>query len=179
MQTDELAWGSSSAFSENIFEAVGGTPLVRLGRLARGVKPSIFAKVEWYSPTGSLKDRIYGQMIFRAEARGDLREGMTILECSSGNAGIACAAAAAVKGYACIIVMPEMMSAERKKMIRAYGSELITTPGGESDVDVALKRMKEMAATAPERYWVPGEFENLDNVDNPPHDFGAGDLGAA
>ena len=89
---------------------------------------------------------------------------MTILECSSGNAGIACAAAA-VKDYACIIVMPEMMSAERKLMIHAYGAELVTIPGGESDVDVALKRMKEMAASAPERYWVPGEFENLDNVD--------------
>ena len=88
-----------------------------------------------------------------------------ILECSSGNAGIACAAAAAVKGYACIIVMPELMSPERKKMIRAFGAELITTPGGESDVDVALERMKQIAASDPEKYWVPAEFENLDNVD--------------
>ncbi len=115
MQTAELAWGSLSAYSENIFEAVGYTPLVKLNRLTRGVEPEIFAKIEWFSPTGSLKDRIYAQMISRAEARGDLRSGMTILECSSGNAGIACAAAAAVKDYDCIIVMPEMMSAERKR----------------------------------------------------------------
>ncbi len=165
MQTAERAWGSVSSYSENILEAVGCTPLVKLGRVAQGVKPRIFAKLEWFSPTGSLKDRIYTQMISRAEARGDLRAGMTILECSSGNAGIACAAAAAVKNYACIIVMPEMMSAERKKMIHAYGAELVTTPGGESNVDVALERMKQLAATDTNKYWVPGEFENLDNVD--------------
>jgi cysteine synthase A len=165
MQTAELTWDSLGTYSENVFGAVGFTPLIKVGRVARDVEPEIFAKIEWFSPTGSLKDRIYAQMISRAEERGELREGTTILECSSGNAGIACAAAAAIKNYDCIIVMPEMMSAERKKMIHAYGAELITTPGGESDVDVALKRMKEMAASAPERYWVPGEFENLDNVD--------------
>ncbi len=115
METAERVWDSVSSYCENIIEAVGFTPLVRLGRLAQGVKPEVFAKIEWISPTGSLKDRIYAQMIPRAETRGDLRSGMTILECSSGNAGIACAAAAAVKDYDCIIVMPEMMSAERKK----------------------------------------------------------------
>ena len=73
MQTAERAWSSLSSYCENILEAVGYTPLVKLGRVAQGVKPEIFAKVEWYSPTGSLKDRIYAQMISRAEARGDLR----------------------------------------------------------------------------------------------------------
>ena len=165
MQMAERAWGSVSSYCENILEAVGCTPLVKLGRVAQGVKTEIFAKVEWYSPTGSLKDRIYAQMISRAEARGDLRAGMTILECSSGNAGIACAAAAAVKDYDCIIVMPKMMSAERKKMICAYGAELVMTPGSKSDVDAALERMKRLAATDTDKYWVPGEFENLDNVD--------------
>lgn len=165
MEGKSPAWDAAGTVAETIIDAVGHTPLVRLGRIGRGLGPDIFAKIEWYSPTGSLKDRIYAQMISRAEARGELTPGKVILECSSGNAGIACAAAAAVKGYACVIVMPELMSPERKKMIRAFGAELLTTPGGESDVDVALARMKEMAARAPERYWVPAEFENMDNVD--------------
>jgi cysteine synthase A len=165
MQTANRTWEELSGYSKTIIDAVGRTPLVRINRTAQGVKPDIFAKIEWFSPTGSLKDRIYDQMISRAEVRGDLRAGMTILECSSGNAGIACAAAAAVKGYSCVIVMPEMMGPERKKMIRAYGADLITTPGGESNVDVALKEMKKIASGDPRKYWVPAEFENLDNVD--------------
>ena len=165
MQTTSRTWDSLASASETIFDAVGFTPLVKLGRIARGLGPEIFAKIEWFSPTGSLKDRIYEQMISRAEERGELTPGKVILECSSGNAGIACAAAAAVRGYACVIVMPELMSPERKKMIRAFGAELITTPGGESDVDVAIERMKRIAASDPEKYWVPAEFENMDNVD--------------
>ncbi len=165
MQARSRSWNRFASVSKTIIDAVGCTPMVKLGRTARGLGPEIFAKIEWYSPTGSLKDRIYAQMISRAEARGELTPGKVILECSSGNAGIACAAVAAVKGYACVIVMPELMSPERKKMIRAFGAALITTPGGESDVDVALKRMKEIAADDPDRYWVPAEFENMDNVD--------------
>lgn len=165
MEATSLGWDRAASVSETVIDAVGCTPLVKIGRVARGLGPEIFAKIEWYSPTGSLKDRIYAQMISRAEARGELTPGKVILECSSGNAGIACAAVAAVRGYRCVIVMPEMMSGERKKMIRAFGAELLTTPGGESDVDAALARVKEIAAAAPEKYWVPGEFENADNVD--------------
>ena len=77
----------------------------------------VLAKVEWYGPTGSVKDRIYVHMLTRAEERGDLRPGMTIIECTTGNAGIACAAVAAIKGYPCVVVMPEGMSRERKTMI--------------------------------------------------------------
>jgi cysteine synthase A len=125
---------------------------------------AIFVKLEYYSPSGSLKDRIYRAMIGEAERRGDLRPGMTILECSTGNAGIACAFVAAVKGYPCIIVMPEGMSEERKKMDRAYGAELVFTPGGESDVDLALDKLREIRESAPEKYWVPAQFDNPDNV---------------
>ena len=148
----------------SIAAAVGNTPLVRLNRLAADVRPPIYAKVEWYGPTGSLKDRIYLHMFERAEARGELRPGMRVLECSTGNAGIACAWVAAVKGYRCTVVMPEGMSDERKKVIRAYGAELVFTPGGESDVDLALARLAEIRAAEPDRCWVPGQFDNPDNV---------------
>ncbi|MBI2178261.1 MAG: PLP-dependent cysteine synthase family protein [Candidatus Tectomicrobia bacterium] len=156
-------WDSFRRYSESMFEAIGGTPLVKLGRAAAGVAPEIFAKIEWYSPSGSLKDRIYYNMISKAEERGNLRPGMTILECSTGNAGIACAFVAAVKGYPCIVVMPEGMSDERKKLMRAYGAELVFTPGGESDVDLSLRKLEEIRASNVDDYWVPAQFDNLDN----------------
>jgi cysteine synthase A len=104
-------------------------------------------------------------MFNRAEGRGELRPGMGVLECSTGNAGIACAWVAAVKGYPCTIVMPEGMSEERKKIMRAYGAELVFTPGAESDVDLSLARLREIQAKDPARYWVPGQFDNPDNVE--------------
>jgi cysteine synthase A len=125
----------------------------------------VYLKLEWYGPSGSLKDRIYLHMFERAEARGELRPGMRVLECSTGNAGIACAFVAAVKGYACTIVMPEGMSDERKKIMRAYGADLVFTPGGESDVDLALRRLEDIRAGDPAGYWVPGQFSNADNVE--------------
>jgi cysteine synthase A len=146
----------------SLLDAIGGTPLVRLRRIAPGGL-ELLAKVEWYGPTGSVKDRIYAHMLGEAERRGDLRPGMTIIECTTGNAGIACAAAAAIKGYACTIVMPEGMSPERKRMIQAYGAELVLTPGAGTDIDLALARMRSIVAEAPERYFFPGEFENPDN----------------
>jgi len=88
---------------------------------------------------------------------------MTIIECTTGNAGIACSAVAAIKGYACTIVMPEGMSTERKRMIEAYGAELVLTPGAGTDIDLALARMREIVAADPGRYFFPGEFENPDN----------------
>jgi cysteine synthase A len=103
-------------------------------------------------------------MIRKAERRGDLKKGMTILECSTGNAGIACSFIAAVKGYPCIIVMPEGMSEERKKMDVAYGTEMVYTPGGESDVDLALAKLEEIRSADPNKYWVPSQFDNPDNI---------------
>ncbi len=163
MALKQRAWDSFQRYCDNMFEAIGATPLVQLNRVAAGVEPALFAKIEWYSPSGSLKDRIYYNMISKAEERGDLRPGMTILECSTGNAGIACAFVAAVKGYPCLIVMPAGMSDERKKLMQAYGAELIFTPGGESDVDLALAKLEEIRAADAAAYWVPAQFDNLDN----------------
>ncbi|HET7235659.1 MAG TPA: cysteine synthase family protein [Actinomycetota bacterium] len=145
-----------------MLDAVGRTPLVRLNHVTpTGLE--LLAKIEWYGPTGSTKDRIYRHMIERAEARSELRPGMTIIECTTGNAGIACSAVAAIKGYDCVIVMPEGMSLERKRMIEAYGAELVLTPGAGTDIDLALARMREIVAADPSRYYFPGEFENPDN----------------
>jgi cysteine synthase A len=160
-----VAWDRYATALPSIAAAVGRTPLVRLNKVTAGVAPAIYVKVEWYGATGSLKDRIYLHMFERAEARGDLRPNMTVLECSTGNAGIACSWVAAVKGYPCTIVMPEGMSDERKKIMRAYGASLVFTPGGESDVDLSLGRLQEIRAKDPGRYWVPGQFDNADNVE--------------
>ncbi|OLD93396.1 MAG: hypothetical protein AUG80_20825 [Candidatus Rokubacteria bacterium 13_1_20CM_4_68_9] len=133
-----MLWDTYRSALHSIGEAIGRTPLVKLGRVTAHVVPPIYLKLEWYGPSGSLKDRIYLHMFERAEARGDLKPGMRVLECSTGNAGIACAFIAAVKGYRCTIVMPAGMSDERKKIMRAYGADLVFTPGGESDVDLSL-----------------------------------------
>jgi cysteine synthase A len=160
-----LSWDRYASALPSIAAAVGHTPLVRLNRVTAGLAPPVFVKVEWYGATGSLKDRIYLHMFSEAERRGDLRPGVEVLECSTGNAGIACAWVAAVKGYPCTIVMPEGMSDERKKIMRAYGARLVFTPGGESDVDLALRRLEEIRGGASgARYWVPGQFDNPDNV---------------
>jgi len=160
-----ILWDSYRSALGSIAQAVGRTPLVTLNRVTAGLTPPIHLKLEWYGATGSLKDRIYLHMFDRAEARGDLRPGMRVLECSTGNAGIACAFVAAVKGYRCTIVMPEGMSEERKKIMRAYGADLVFTPGGESDVDLSLRRLDEIRAGDPTGYWVPGQFDNTDNVE--------------
>jgi cysteine synthase A len=160
-----MQWDAYRTALDSIAQAVGRTPLVRLQRVTAGVTPPVYLKLEWYGPSGSLKDRIYLHMFQRAEARGDLKPGMRVLECSTGNAGIACAFVAAVKGYRCTIVMPEGMSEERKKIMRAYGADLVFTPGGESDVDLALQRLEEIRAGDPTGYWVPGQFTNADNVE--------------
>jgi cysteine synthase len=155
------SWDQNARAASSLLDALGATPLVRLGRVAPDLE--LFAKVEWYGPTGSVKDRIYAHMLGKAEAAGRLRPGMTIIECTTGNAGIACSAVAAIKGYECTIVMPEGMSPERKRMIEAYGAHLELTPGAGTDIDLALARMRELVAAEPDRYFFPGEFENPDN----------------
>lgn len=149
--------------AKSFLELIGRTPLL----LLNGPEPSgppIVGKIEYFSPSGSLKDRIYREMIERALDRGDLRPGMRIIECSTGNAGIACSFVGAIKGFPVTIVMPVGMSEERKKLIRAYGAEIVETPGGESDVDLALARLSEIKAASPGVYWEPGQFVNEDNV---------------
>lgn len=159
-----IQWDRNRKYAKSILKSIGYTPLVRLNRVARDAKPEVLVKLEYYSPSGSLKDRIYLNMIERAERRGELKKGMTILECSTGNAGIACSFVAAVKGYPCIIVMPGGMSEERKKIDLAYGTELVFTPGGESDVDLALAKLEEIRASEPEKFYVPSQFDNPDNI---------------
>jgi cysteine synthase A len=155
-------WDANRRTHDTILEATGCTPLVRLRRIAPdGVE--LLAKIEWYGPTGSVKDRIYRRMLERAEEQGKLKPGMTIIECTTGNAGIACSAVAAVKGYPCTIVMPEGMSPERKRMIQAYGAELVLTPGAGTDIELAFERMHQIVAADPDRYFFPAEFSNPGN----------------
>jgi cysteine synthase A len=161
-----INWTQNQRYAKNVFETIGRTPLVQFNRIPQSEKvaATILGKLEWFSPSGSLKDRIYFEMFTRAEERGELKPGMTILECSTGNAGIGCSFVAAVKGYPCIIVMPEGMSEERKKLDIAYGAQLIHTPGGESDVDLALAKLAEIRTQDPVKYWVPAQFDNADNI---------------
>src|SRR5438093_4935593 len=145
---ESIEWDANRRLFDSLLDAIGRTPLVRLRRVVP-IDVEVLAKVEWYGPTGSVKDRIYAHMIEGAEVRGDLKPGMTIFECTTGNAGIACAAVAAIKGYACLIVMPECMCDERKKMIGAYGAELVLTPGAGTDIDLALEKLSEIMASDP------------------------------
>jgi cysteine synthase len=149
--------------ARNVFDTIGNTPLVQLNKVSIGVMPRLLAKLEYFNPTGSLKDRILFRMVEAAEKRGDLKPGMTIIEGTTGNTGIATSMVAAVKGYRCIIVMPEGMSIERRKIDLAYGAELVLTPGAESDVDLVLDKVKEIMDSAPGSYWKVGQFENPDN----------------
>jgi cysteine synthase A len=161
-----MNWERNRKLLDNIFDTIGFTPMIQLTKIpySEGINSSILVKLEFFSPSGSLKDRIYLNMFDEAEKRGDLKPGMTILECSTGNAGISCSFVSAVKGYPCIIVMPQGMSEERKKIDLAYGAQMIYTPGGESDVDLALDKLEEIRIKNPDKYFVPAQFENYDNV---------------
>jgi cysteine synthase A len=137
--------------------------MVRLRRIAEGVGASILAKLEYFSPSGSVKDRILPRIVEEAERRGDLRPGMTIIEGTTGNTGISTAMVGAAKGYPVVIVMPSGMSQERQTVIRAYGAELILTPGGESDVDLVVEKVREIKARRPDAYWEVDQFNTPDN----------------
>ena len=139
---------------------LGNTPLIRLSRICPDAP--LFGKHEARNPWGSVKDRIGGAMISDAEARGVLREGMTIIEPTSGNTGIALAAFAALRGYKLILTMPETMSIERRKLLSALGAELMLTPGAKGMAG-SIARAKEMVEAEPSRYFMPLQFENLAN----------------
>lgn len=161
----KIEWDKYSRVVDNIFETIGRTPLLKIGKIPEkeGLDVTILGKIEWFSPTGSLKDRIYYLMIKRAIERGELKPGMEILESSTGNAGISCAFVGRLFGFPVTIVMPEGMSEERKKLMRAYGAKIIFTPGGESDVDLCLEKVKELKEKNPGKYWEPAQFSNPDN----------------
>src|SRR5206468_5085855 len=112
----------------NVMEAIGNTPLIRINKLAQGFKPAVLAKVEYFNPGGSVKDRIGPAMIEDAERRGLLKPGGTIVEATSGNTGVGVAIAAAVRGYRTIFVMPDKMSEEKIRLLRAFGARVIITP---------------------------------------------------
>ncbi len=158
-------WNSRARIANSILETAGMTPMVRLNRVVGDVKPTIVAKIEYFNPSGSVKDRILHFLVSEAERRGDLRPGMTIIEGTTGNTGIATSCVGAAKGYPVVIVMPDGMSEERKKTIRAYGAELVLTPGAESDVDLVIEKVKELKAAAPGKYWEVGQFVNTDNIE--------------
>jgi len=139
-----VQWDHAKSTQTNLLGCIGGTQLVELRRICRDEKISaeILGKLEYVNPTGSLKDRIYYEMITQAIERGDLKPGMEILEASTGNAGIACAFVATMLGYPATIVLPSGMSQERMRLIRAYGAKIVNTPGGESDVDLSIKKIE-------------------------------------
>jgi cysteine synthase A len=146
----------------NASQAIGGTPLVRLGRLAAGKGATVLAKIEGRNPAYSVKDRIGAAMIEDAESRGVLRPGMELVEPTSGNTGIALAFVAAAKGYPLTLAMPETMSLERRRVLAFLGAKLVLTPGGEGMAG-AVRRAEAMAGADPQRYFLPQQFKNPAN----------------
>jgi cysteine synthase A len=145
----------------DVTELVGNTPLVRIRHLTEGAGANVVAKLEFYNPAHSVKDRIGVAMIDAAEKAGKLKPDSIILEPTSGNTGIALAMVAAARGYKCTIIMPETMSKERRQLMRAYGADLILTPGP-AGMPGAIAKALEMAAADP-RYFIPQQFENPAN----------------
>lgn len=141
---------------ESALELIGRTPMVHLRNL--GEHGKIYAKAEWFQLAGSVKDRIALGMILDAEKKGMLRRGSTIIEPTSGNTGIGLCAVAAARGYRCIIVMPDSMSMERRKLVTAYGAQLVLTAGAEG-MTGAIRKAEELAAEIPDSF-IPSQFSN-------------------
>ena len=151
------------AIARDLMDLIGATPLISLSRFgsAYGVNATLLAKLEGMNPAGSAKDRVAAAMIAAAEAEGKLRAGSTIIEPTSGNTGIGLAAVAAVKGYRVILTMPDTMSEERRRLLRAYGAELVLTEG-KLGMTGAIAKAQELAASIPDSF-IPGQFENPAN----------------
>ncbi len=147
--------------ADNVTQLVGNTPLVRLNRVTEGVKAQVVAKLEYFNPAHSVKDRIGVAMIADAEHAGKIGPNTHIVEPTSGNTGIALAMVCAQRGYRLTLVMPETMSKERRKLLRAYGAQLILTPGPEGMAG-AIAKANELAANDP-NVWIPQQFENPAN----------------
>ena len=147
--------------ARDVTELIGNTPLVRLRRVTEGCAAEVVAKLEFYNPAHSVKDRIGVSMIDAAERAGRIKPDTIILEPTSGNTGIALAFVCAARGYKCVLTMPETMSKERRMLLRAYGADLILTPGSEG-MPGAIRKAEEMAA-ADSRYFIPQQFKNPAN----------------
>lgn len=151
----------SLRIASNVTELIGNTPLVRLNRLPAGLAGTVAVKLEFYNPAHSVKDRIAAAMVDAALADGRLGPASIVLEPTSGNTGIGLAMVCAARGIKCCFVMPETMSRERRVLLKAYGAELVLTPGAEGMAG-AIRRAEEMAAADP-RYVIPQQFENPAN----------------
>jgi len=147
--------------ANNVTELIGNTPLVRLQRVSAGMPADIVAKLEFFNPAHSVKDRIGVSMIDAAEQAGLIHQDAIVLEPTSGNTGIALAMVCAARGYKCTLIMPDTMSKERRILLRAYGAELILTPGSEG-MAASIRKAEEMAATDG-RYFIPQQFQNPAN----------------
>lgn len=147
---------------QNILELIGNTPLVRLNRVNPNPKVEIYVKLEYFNPGGSIKDRVAWRMIRDAEARGELTPGKTVIEATSGNTGIGLAMVCAVKGYPCLLAMPESASEERKLILKALGAQLLLTPA-HLGTDGAIEEVYRLAREFPDRYFLADQFNNPSN----------------
>ncbi len=150
-----------SKIAKSLIELVGNTPLVELSRFNTQAKANLIAKVEYFNPAGSVKDRVALAMIEDAERRGVITKGATIIEPTSGNTGVGLALASALKGYRLILTMPETMSIERRMLVRAYGAEVVLTPGAEG-MKGAIAKAEELHAATPNSF-IPLQFNNTAN----------------
>jgi len=153
---------STGRIYSDITWTIGNTPLVRLNRITKGLHADVLVKVESFNPMGSVKDRIGLAMIEEAERAGRIKPGTTIVEPTSGNTGIALAGICAARGYKLILIMPETMTTERRKLLKALGAELILTPGSEG-MKGAVNKAEQMASEDPSLYYLPQQFQNPAN----------------
>lgn len=151
---------------EGFCSLVGKTPLLKASSFARknGIQGNLFAKLEYFNPAGSVKDRVAVNMLLKAEAKGLIRKGGTVIEPTSGNTGIGLAAAAASLGYKAILVMPDTMSVERQELLRAYGAKIVLTPGKEGMLG-STKKAEELKDNTPNSF-IPSQFDNPDNPES-------------
>lgn len=145
----------------NFCELVGNTPLLRASAFAKDLPCEIFAKLECFNPAGSVKDRVAVNMLMRAKEKGLISEGATIIEPTSGNTGIGLAAAAVSLGYKAVLVMPDTMSIERQKLLRAYGADIVLTEGAKGMLG-SIEKAKELQLSTPNSF-IPSQFDNEDN----------------
>ena len=149
---------------DDVLGAIGDTPMVRLNRMAANVQAQVYVKIEFTNPGGSVKDRIAVAMVEQAEKDGELKPGGTIIEPTSGNTGVGLAMVAAVKGYRCIFVMPDKMSTEKIRLLKAYGGEVVLTPASaESNSSEGYNGVAQRLLNEIPNSWQPNQFANMAN----------------